>query len=248
MKPASRLSFPHSMTLCSSSTRTALTSGSGPATTPCWPRPGASCSAEQFASSSATMVGGSVGPLGKLGCLCPASNLAALVFGACCASHSLTMGRLTPQLDHHPFRRSPFHGHRLFDLEDVALGLAQQAHGPSAQAGTEGVPLPGSQVVGRGGEPHVVVPERHGPCTRGRAGQPQTGRGFRDSRLTAQHADDRLGGDRAAHAGDGPDAALAELRGIGPRTVVWLNEAQFYLDAAEAGPVPAPLVAATVKL
>ena len=32
-----------------------------------------------------------------------------------------------------------------------------------------------------------------------------------------------------------PDAALRELRGIGPRTVVWLNEAQFYLDAAEAG-------------
>ena len=28
-----------------------------------------------------------------------------------------------------------------------------------------------------------------------------------------------------------PDAALRELRGIRPRTVVWLNEAQFYLDA-----------------
>jgi hypothetical protein len=32
-----------------------------------------------------------------------------------------------------------------------------------------------------------------------------------------------------------PDAALRELTGIGPRTVVWLNEAQFYLDPAEAG-------------
>ena len=32
-----------------------------------------------------------------------------------------------------------------------------------------------------------------------------------------------------------PDAALRELPGIGPRTVVWLNEAQFYLDHAEAG-------------
>ena len=32
-----------------------------------------------------------------------------------------------------------------------------------------------------------------------------------------------------------PDAALGELPGIGPRTVVWLNEAQFYLDPAEAG-------------
>ena len=32
-----------------------------------------------------------------------------------------------------------------------------------------------------------------------------------------------------------PDAALRELPGIGPRTVVWLNEAQFYLDPAEAG-------------
>ena len=32
-----------------------------------------------------------------------------------------------------------------------------------------------------------------------------------------------------------PDAALAELPGIGPRTVVWLNEAQFYLDPAQAG-------------
>jgi uncharacterized protein YidB (DUF937 family) len=32
-----------------------------------------------------------------------------------------------------------------------------------------------------------------------------------------------------------PDAALAELPGIVPRTVVWLNEAQFYLDPAEAG-------------
>jgi uncharacterized protein YidB (DUF937 family) len=31
-----------------------------------------------------------------------------------------------------------------------------------------------------------------------------------------------------------PDAALAELPGIGPRTVVWLNEAQFYLDPPEA--------------
>jgi len=30
-----------------------------------------------------------------------------------------------------------------------------------------------------------------------------------------------------------PDAALRELPGIGPRTVVWLNEAQFYLDTAD---------------
>ena len=32
-----------------------------------------------------------------------------------------------------------------------------------------------------------------------------------------------------------PDAALAELARTGPRTVVWLNEAQFYFDPAEAG-------------
>ena len=32
-----------------------------------------------------------------------------------------------------------------------------------------------------------------------------------------------------------PDAALAELPRIGPRTVVWLNEAQFHLDFPEAG-------------
>ena len=32
-----------------------------------------------------------------------------------------------------------------------------------------------------------------------------------------------------------PDAALRELPGIGPRTVVWLNEAQFYLDAEDGG-------------
>ena len=32
-----------------------------------------------------------------------------------------------------------------------------------------------------------------------------------------------------------PDAALRELPRIGPRTVVWLNEAQFYLDAADGG-------------
>jgi hypothetical protein len=32
-----------------------------------------------------------------------------------------------------------------------------------------------------------------------------------------------------------PDAALAELPRIGPRTVVWLNEAQFYLDVADRG-------------
>jgi hypothetical protein len=32
-----------------------------------------------------------------------------------------------------------------------------------------------------------------------------------------------------------PDAALRELPGIGPRTVVWLNEAQFYLGPADAG-------------
>ena len=33
----------------------------------------------------------------------------------------------------------------------------------------------------------------------------------------------------------GPEAALAERPGIGPRTVVWLNEAQSYLDPADAG-------------
>jgi hypothetical protein len=32
-----------------------------------------------------------------------------------------------------------------------------------------------------------------------------------------------------------PDAALRELPGIGPRTVVWLNEAQFHLDVADGG-------------
>ena len=32
-----------------------------------------------------------------------------------------------------------------------------------------------------------------------------------------------------------PDAARRELADIGPQTVVWLNEAQFYLDPAEAG-------------
>ena len=32
-----------------------------------------------------------------------------------------------------------------------------------------------------------------------------------------------------------PDAALAELPRIGPRTVVWLNEAQFYLDVVDGG-------------
>ena len=30
-----------------------------------------------------------------------------------------------------------------------------------------------------------------------------------------------------------PDSALAELAGVGPRTVVWLNEAQFYLDTPD---------------
>ena len=32
-----------------------------------------------------------------------------------------------------------------------------------------------------------------------------------------------------------PDAALRELPGIGPRTVVWLNEAQFYLAVTDGG-------------
>jgi hypothetical protein len=32
-----------------------------------------------------------------------------------------------------------------------------------------------------------------------------------------------------------PEAALRELPGIGPRTVVWLNEAQFYLDVTDGG-------------
>ena len=32
-----------------------------------------------------------------------------------------------------------------------------------------------------------------------------------------------------------PDAALRELPAIGPRTVVWLNEAQFYLDVVDGG-------------
>jgi hypothetical protein len=32
-----------------------------------------------------------------------------------------------------------------------------------------------------------------------------------------------------------PEAALRGLRGLGPRTVVWLNEAQFYLDTADGG-------------
>jgi hypothetical protein len=33
-----------------------------------------------------------------------------------------------------------------------------------------------------------------------------------------------------------PAAGLAELPGIGPRTVVWLNEAQFYLDPPDGAP------------
>jgi hypothetical protein len=32
-----------------------------------------------------------------------------------------------------------------------------------------------------------------------------------------------------------PEAALRELGSVGPRTVVWLNEAQFYLDAPAGG-------------
>ena len=32
-----------------------------------------------------------------------------------------------------------------------------------------------------------------------------------------------------------PEAALRELPSVGPRTVVWLNEAQFYLDTADGG-------------
>ena len=32
-----------------------------------------------------------------------------------------------------------------------------------------------------------------------------------------------------------PDAALRELPAIGPRTVVWLNDAQYYLNAADGG-------------
>ena len=32
-----------------------------------------------------------------------------------------------------------------------------------------------------------------------------------------------------------PAAALRDLPGIGAQTVVWLNEAQFYLEVAEAG-------------
>ena len=32
-----------------------------------------------------------------------------------------------------------------------------------------------------------------------------------------------------------PEAALRKLPTIGPRTVVWLNEAQFYLDVADGG-------------
>jgi len=32
-----------------------------------------------------------------------------------------------------------------------------------------------------------------------------------------------------------PEAALRDLSSIGPRTVVWLNEAQFYLDVAVGG-------------
>ena len=32
-----------------------------------------------------------------------------------------------------------------------------------------------------------------------------------------------------------PDAALRELPAVGPRTVVWLNEAQFYLDVVDGG-------------
>ena len=38
-----------------------------------------------------------------------------------------------------------------------------------------------------------------------------------------------------------PDAALRELPGIGPRTVVWLNEAQFYLAAVDGEKVAAGL-------
>ena len=34
---------------------------------------------------------------------------------------------------------------------------------------------------------------------------------------------------------DRPQAALAELKQVGPRTVVWLNEAQFYLMPEREG-------------
>ena len=39
------------------------------------------------------MVGGLVGPLGKLGCLCPAGNLAAILLGACRTRPILNFGR-----------------------------------------------------------------------------------------------------------------------------------------------------------
>ena len=56
------------------------------------PRASRSSAPETWARHiSDEMVGGLVGPLGKLGCLCPAGDLAALLLGACRASRSLTL-------------------------------------------------------------------------------------------------------------------------------------------------------------
>ena len=97
----------------------------------------------------------------------------------------------------------------------------------------------------------VYVP-RGARCGAGRGGAgggggPQRDRGAGRRVLDGQ--DPGLLGGAAAAAGPGPerwrlwhpidpsrpDAALRELPGIGPRTVVWLNEAQFYLDVADGG-------------
>ena len=95
------------------------------------------------------------------------------------------------------------------------------------------------------------VPREHdealGQVVRGGGGGPQRDRGA--GRRVLHRQDPGLLGGAGPAAGPGPgpwrlwhpidpsrpDAALRELPGIGPRTVVWLNEAQFYLDPAEGG-------------
>ena len=111
---------------------------------------------------------------------------------------------------------------------------AGAARGPAARAaGAAGVRAARARRgAGRGGA--------------GGGGGPQRDRGAGGRVLDGQ--DPGLLGGAAAAAGPArawrlwhpidpsrPDAALRELPGIGPRTVVWLNEAQFYLDVADGG-------------
>ena len=95
------------------------------------------------------------------------------------------------------------------------------------------VPREHDQVLGRGGARGGGRPQRdRGAGRRVLHGQDP---GLLGGAGRCCETRTRRGGCGTRSTRPAPMPLLRELPGIGPRTVVWLNEAQFYLDTAEAG-------------